>query len=461
MVQRYAQEKRLEIALVTRDLDLRALAAELGVPAFFTVEAGQHRPRWRNADDDFGPYRPPDRSEARRAARDRDRRIAPNALRQQIWSIVKVGLVALVAIAVLVSAVAVLPSADIVLVPQSDRVVANVTVIVDPNLESVDLIAQRVPARAVSTDVLGTITIPTTGKRAIPTTRATGVVFFVNQLNIPVRVQQGTVVRTSAGAQATRFVVTTDVEAPAGIGAQAQAPIEAVEVGALGNVPANFINEIEGVAALSLRVSNPDATRGGADREVAAVDPADLDTARALLIEQLKQQAIDTLRATELAPIEFLLASSIAVDTIVDATFDKEVTEQATELTLQMRVRFSALAVNSEDANAIAFAAMQASSPTAFDLRPDGLSFQRSTETPMGDTGQYAFEMQGIGLAAAELDVNGALRAIAGKSPQAAVDILERLLTLQKPPRISIHPNWFPVIPFLPVRVHAIVDASG
>jgi len=461
LVQRLARQKKLELALVTRDLDRRTLAGELGIPVFGSIEAGRRRSRWGREDDDFGPYRPPDRSEARRAAVDRVQRIMPNETRRKLWTIGKTALIVAVAVALIASVVAVLPSAEIYLVPQSERVATTATIVVDPDLESVDLAGKRVPARSVSTDVRGEITIPTTGKKAIPTTRATGVVFFVNQLNIPVRVQKGTVVRTSAGAQATRFVVVADVEVPAGISAQAQAPIEAVEVGAQGNVPPNFINEIEGFAALSLRVSNPDETKGGGDREVTAVDPGDLDMARVLLIEQLKKQALDQMTATNLEPTEFLLASSISNDGVIDATFDKEVTEQATELTLQMRARFSALAVNSEDANAIVFAQMQAESPAAYALRPDGLVFQRSTEQPVTDAAQYVFEMQGIGYAAADIDVGRALRSIAGKPPEAAARILEENLPLQKPPRIIIHPGWFPLVPLLPVRVNTIVDASG
>jgi len=464
LVQRFAQEKRLDIALVTSDLDLRALATELDVPTFFTVEAGQRRQRWRRAGDDgFGPYRPPDRSEARRAARDRDTRVsqAGGEARRQIWMGVKAGLIVVVTLAALVSAVAVVPSAEVFLVPESQRVVANALVVADPDVAAVDMAAARVPARYVVAEVKGTVTVPATGKRFIPDTRATGVVFFVNQLNIPFRVQKGTVVRTSAGAQATRFVVTSDLDVPAGIGAQAQAPIEAVEVGARGNVPTNFINEIEGVAALSLRVSNPDVTKGGGDREVTAVDPADLDIARNLLLEQLKQQALDSLARTDLGSTEFLLAGSVSTDAILDATFDKEVTEQATELTLQMNVRFSALAVDSEDANIIVCAAMQAQAPAGYGLLAEGLTFQRGAEQPIGDTGTHQFEMQGLGYAAADIDVARALRAIAGKPRDTAASILQRDLSLQKPPRITVSPGWFPIVPLLPVRMRAIVDASG
>ena len=461
-IRRFAQQKRLEIALVTHDVRQRALAAELGVPTFLTVEAGQRRQRWRRpVDDGFGPYRPPDRSQAHQAAQDRDARIAPNPLRDRIWPGVKAALILIVAVAIVVSVVAVLPSAEVYLVPQSERVVTNVSIVADPEIEAVDVAGGRAPVARYVADVKGEITIPTTGRKFIPTSRATGVVFFVNQLNIPFRVQKGTVVRTSAGAQAVRFVVTSDVEIPGGIGAQAQAPIEAVEVGAQGNVPPNFVNEIEGVAALSLRASNPDETKGGGDREVTAVDPQDLVTAREQLLEQMRRQALDQLAAENLDETEFLLSTSLSIEEILDATYDKEVTEQATELTLHMRARFSGLAVDSEDANAIVYEAMRNQAPIGYDLLADGLVFQRGADEPAGDTGEYRFEMQGIGYAAADLDVGSAIEAIAGKPAEVAAEILQSRLPLQKPPRITVSPSWFPVVPLMPVRVRTIVDVSG
>jgi len=69
--------------------------------------------------------------------------------------------------------------------------------------------------------------------------------------------------------------------------------------------------------------------------------------------------------------------------------------------------------------------------------------------------------MQGIGYAAADIDVGDALESIAGKSPGSAAAILQQRLPLQKPPRITIYPSWFPLVPLLPVRMQAVVDASG
>jgi hypothetical protein len=83
-------------------------------------------------------------------------------------------------------------------VPQSTRITASINVIADPEAEEIDPLTGHVPSTEVTTIVRDTITIPTTGKRSIPESRATGRVIFVNQLNSPIRISQGTVVRTSA-----------------------------------------------------------------------------------------------------------------------------------------------------------------------------------------------------------------------------------------------------------------------
>ena len=65
-----------------------------------------------------------------------------------------------------------------------------------------------------------------------------------------------------------------------------------MEVGAASNVDANLINEIEGVAALAARVSNPEPLGGGGDKEVRAVDPADRTTATEDIRPKLREAAL-------------------------------------------------------------------------------------------------------------------------------------------------------------------------
>jgi len=465
IVQRFADTTRLDVAIVSTESEVRTAAREVGLPAFRSVPAAQRATLWRkpfDEDEELAPWQPSRRKtrEARRAAVERDQADAQARRRHPAWGILKVVLLMIVVVALAGTALAIIPQADIEFVPRSTQLIANVEVIADPAAETVDPLTGHVPAAEITTIVRDLITVPTTGKRGIPDTRASGPVIFVNMLNTPVTVGKGTAVRTSATGQAVRFIVTDDVQVPAGIGAQAEGRVEAVEPGAAGNVPANFINEIEGVAALAVRVSNPEPLTGGGEREVRSVDAADRETAREQIAPKLREKAIEQFQA-QLGPGEFLIPESLS-GTIVEATFDREVTEQADTLTLLMRVEYSVFKIASEDANGLAFAALANQAPAGYDLIPQGLGFQRGAASPVPNTENlYQFPVQGIGYAAAALDINRATRQVAGKPVDEAVALLKQALPLKSDPKIRIYPDWFPVLPWLSFRIKSEVNPAG
>lgn len=465
VVKRFAETNKLEVALVSTESDVRTAAREVGLPVFRSVEAAQRKTQWHkpvDEDDELTPWQPSPRKrrEAQRAAVERNQADVQARKRHPAWQIVKVTLLLVVVVALGVMAVAIIPRAEITLIPRSTQLIATINVIADPEAEAVDIITAHVPAAEVTTIVRELTTVPTTGKLGIPAARATGNVIFVNQLNTPFTVGRGTAVRTTASGQAVRFIVTDDVPVPPGIGAQAIGRVEAVELGAAGNVPANFINEVEGVAALAVRVSNPDPLTGGGVREVQAVNAADRDAAREQIKPKLRESALRQLQA-ELAPNEFLIPESLGGN-ILEETFDHEVTEQADQLTLLMRVEYTVLKVASEDANALVFEAMQNQSPAGYELIPQGLSFQRGGAGPVeGSETLYQFVMQGVGYAAADLNVNQATGRIAGKSLAEARDLLKQALPLKRDPDINIYPDWFPWMPWLSFRIHTEVNPAG
>ena len=249
-----------------------------------------------------------------------------------------------------------------------------------------------------------------------------------------------------------------------GIGAQAEGIVEAVEVGAASNVDANLINEIEGVAALAARVSNPEGLGGGGDKEVRAVDPADREKAKEDIRPQLRDLALKQLQE-KLESGEFIIPESLSGN-ILELTFDHEVTEQADDLTLVMRVAYSAEKVQSEDANSLVFGALHAQTPPGYELLPEGMTFQRGEAFVISDTQNisqtlYQFPMQGTGFAAANLDVGTAVGKIAGKSVEEATALLQDSLPLKKEPQITIFPKWFPVLPWLSFRIQTEVNPQG
>jgi hypothetical protein len=469
VVRRTGEANGIEVAIASTEGEVRAAAHDVGLPAFRSVDAAQRKARWhkpRDEEDELKPWAPSKRKrrEAERAAVERNQAVVQSARRHPAWIALKIGIFVLALLVVAFAALAIIPNAQITLVPQSTKITAAINVIADPGAEEVDAMTGHVPSSEVTTIVRDTITVPTTGKKSIPEARATGRVIFVNQLNSPIRISQGTVVRTSATGQALRYVLTKDVEVPAGIGAQAEGIVEAVEVGAASNVGANLINEIEGVAALAARVSNPDPLGGGGDKEVRAVDPADREKAKEDIRPQLRETALKQLQE-KLAPGEFIIPESLGGN-ILELTFDREVTEQADELTLLMRVEYSAEKVQSEDANSLVFSALNAQTPPGYELLPEGMAFQRGEAFVISDTQVlsqtlYQFPMQGSGFAAANLDVGTAVEKITGKSVEEAVAVLQDELPLKQEPQITIFPKWFPSLPWLSFRIQTEVNPQG
>ena len=296
IVRRFAGAHHIEVAIVSPEGEVRTTAHEAGLPVFRSAEAAQRKTRWHASpedDEEEKPWQPSARKtrEARRAAVERDQSDVQVSRRHPAWRILKYALVLIVLVVLAGAALVIIPQAEITLVPSSARIIVTINVIADPEATEIDPITAHVPATQITTIVRNLITVPTTGKRGVPESRAGGNVIFVNQLNTPFTVGKGTAVRTTASSQATRFILTEDVPVPGGIGAQAQGRVEAVELGGTGNVPANFINEVEGVAALAVRVSNPEPLTGGGEREVPAVASEDRDTAREAIKPGLRETA--------------------------------------------------------------------------------------------------------------------------------------------------------------------------
>lgn len=461
LLQRRAGQGGIELALVTDNSFVQSQAREVGLPVFDSVEAGKRRKHWRSRRDEEEPLTQRRNEEAWQAAAQRGpRQVFAYRLRY-----VRLGLAWLIFVAVLavfiLAAVLVVPNARVTLVPASQPVVVQLNVVLDPNIQIVDYARSRIPAAPVYAEIEGSAQIATSGQKDIPSTRAAGKVVFVNQLGQPIRIPKGTAVRTSAFTTAIRFVTMADVEVPSNFGAQAEVPIEAVDVGAVGNVAANLINEVEGVAALAVRVSNPQPTAGGGVKQVPAVTQADKDRLRAALLQQLQQRALAQLQST-LGEQEVIPPESLAVAEVLDETFDRFVGEEAPAVGLQMRVRVSALKVGMQDANALVYATMAAKTPPGHELIANGLTFQRAETIVPADThGNLLFAMRGSGYAAARLDAAAVRKAVAGKGLDSAKAYLNQSLPLQAEPLVEVWPSWFGRLPFLTFRTEIQVKPQA
>jgi len=205
------------------------------------------------------------------------------------------GLVALLVIVLVGAAAALvlLPSADIVLTPTAQVAgPVSIKVTADPAAASVDQASLTVPALQVPISLSASGSFPATGVKVDQKPAAGSVTFASNNPIDPVTIPVGTTVATRSGIE---FQTTSTVVVPKATiqgttitAGRAGAPIQAVNPGPLGNVPAGSIVVVPArLQAFLVSSTNPAPTSGGTRTETKIVSQSDYDVAVKALTAKL------------------------------------------------------------------------------------------------------------------------------------------------------------------------------
>lgn len=342
LIAREANERRLNVAAVSDDPAVRALAISAGLPTYDTLVAAEaalanfreqdrqlaerlgrapgETPPWsstRSADTSVLPSplteapstegRPEPPLEGRRRvdARARpagDTQVLPaedrleerqrRGRRLPIGPLLVVGLLGLLVAGVAYGAYLFLPTATITVVPSTSTLRLNdFTVIADPGVAVVDIAAGSLPAESIDLPLHVSATFNATGVQ-VRETRAAGSVRFRSENTVAATpIAAGTIVATADGIQ---FETTAAATVPradfsTSTPGTAEVAVRAVRVGPAGNVVAGAITHLpSALTAQLVSVRNPLATEGGRRIEENVVTQADYDAALATLTEQLE-----------------------------------------------------------------------------------------------------------------------------------------------------------------------------
>lgn len=449
LIKRAGDQHGAEIAVAHPDSEQRQIARRVGLVAFSCVEDAM-REAWIPSDEVEPIQR---RVPPRRFAPDTLRRFFP----KRNWLLIGLRLIiALTALAAVAgSGLLVAPSAHITLTASSQQLSTIVPVTLDTRATEPDIAARVVPAQRVDVIVEDQFTTPATGAKDVPRARSAGTVTFFNLLATPYVVPKNTVVRTSSASIAIRFVTLQDVEVPGG--GRADARIEALEPGPGSNVPANQINRIEGMAALAVRVINQEPTTGGANQTVRAVTEADYRRARNALRDRLVMQALDKMRQDPDVTGNglFVVPDTLFIADVQDETYDRFITEQADEVTLNMRLQIAGLAVSPAHLASVARQQLASKVPEGFSLL--SVSIERGDVAEEGTGRNFVFFMVARGVAGAEIDTNEVRRAVRGKTVGEAQSALLEKFALRSNPIIEVGPDWLTRfinrLPFVTLRI--------
>jgi hypothetical protein len=353
------------------------------------------------------------------------------------------------------AAYVIVPGARLTLIPAQAYLsaIARITVVVPASdeqggLTEIDFDGQRIPGRRVSAEVGAEAVSAATGTSEVPSSRATGTVVFSNVLAQDYTVGKGTAVRTSAGTPV-RFLTAGDVTVPP-LG-QAAVGIEAVEPGPQGNVGVGLVNQVEGAAARAVRVTNPEATRGGGVSQVRAVTQSDRDALRQTVLGELRAQGYQrVLERPEaeggLREGEYLVPGSVRVFRVLHETFDRFATEEAESVKLEMRVLVTGVVMDLGDAYNLARHVLSQRVPSGFELIDVRFRPGLMADNVLGD-GTLTFFVETEGVVQARLQHEEVKRLLRGKPFEDGLALLNQAwhtesLPVADRPDVEIWPEW-------------------
>ncbi len=468
LIQREAARRNLQLALLTHDPDIADNAAALNLSVFFnTRQARAHH--WKRAntkifvDRSDRPGNSPHPYELMGVA---SRLKDPPTQRQQRTRVL-IQFVAGILILVMVSGsiLALVPSATVTLTPAVDTLSEPIFMTADPQATTIMVQNAVIPAQVVRILIQGsTVTVESTGRQEGADRPARGRITLTNLTNSPQFIPAGTIVATSENPPV-RFQTTADVPLAGQENASVEVDILATadSVGLVGNVPSGAINRVEGALDGIVGVSNFNATFGGGLVEEAVVTQEDRDRLLTLGRQAVQQAARNELLLQLPGEDKFLVPGSIRIveERPEWTTYSAQVGDVSDSVSLDMRAAVEATVVDLFQARQLAFILLSQDLPAGRELNESLISYRHELIST-DEEGRVLFQMFAEGVTPFAIDAEQVASRIKGMSISEAERTLEKELLLdpRHPPNIQTWPFNFGRLPFLPVRIHVVVNTN-
>ncbi len=374
--------------------------------------------------------------------------------------LVGLAILALAAVVAGVSTYLLLPSATIAVAPKTERLgPLQLTVVADPAATEPNATALIVPAERVPIEASTTATFPATGKRT-EVTKATGTIRFENlDFLSPNTVPAGSIVSTQGGVRfrtnTTVTIARADLVGLTIVPAKSTVKVTAVEGGTESNVEPNTIRIIpRGEDPITLKVNNPDATKGGTSTDFPRVTQKDVDAALASLKKALDAEFQVKIRDPALVSGGARVFPGTAQDGQAKPTVDPAtlVGQEIASFDLGLSATGSVIAVDAGPVSQIAEAKVRASVKPGYELVGDSMEITPGDPIVSGQT--VSFPVTVTAQQMAVLDPAALKTLVLGKSVDEARAILAPYGTVQ----LEVWPDWVRSIPTYENRVSMTVE---
>jgi hypothetical protein len=452
VLQRHALTLGAQLGLITRRANVRRDAEALGIPVFDSTTTAQ-KDRWpvRKSTRRHTP-RPP-----RRDLRELRESVYPTESKWRTNPVVRVAVFSLAVMAVLAIASLFVPRAALTLYPETKTQILLIPVTASKSIESVS-ITGGVPLHTASLTVSDVQTLTVTGQIKIPQTKAQGIVRFSNLAGSEMDIPSGTIVYgLSESGERVNFSTLHETHLPSGAGKFVEVPVEAVQAGAAGNLPALAIKVVDGKLAVSMSVTNPEPTEGGTERSARGASAEDRDRVREQLLEKLESEALDRIRKSGSAD-DLILDQTIAVSKINNETYDPLEGQPGSSLRLTMDIEFNVQVISGKDLRQLAATTLAAGVPADSIPEPDSLKITPQSQMVIDDDKNVSFQLQAEQTLLRRIDQMQVFEYVGGRSTANAIKNLQAGLLLREKPQIQLSPSWWPWLPIIPFRISMVTQ---
>jgi hypothetical protein len=440
LLHRQADALGIQLGLVSFDPQVLAIAGELGLLVFDTIEridqVTWERPgriRRQSIKDAHDGQRPELKTLPRP---NRGTRLLPTWAR--LLSFTVPVLLTLGAIA------ASFPSATIVLDPQIT--VEQHTYEIDIDAVSSESSTLDLQSRTVEVD--GNLRIPTTGETSAPEANAGGEVQLTNLSSEEVLLPSGTRLRAVVDS-GQAYETTASIELPTGD--ERPISIRAVEPGPAANLDPGAAWAIEGELGLVIEVQNEAPISGGTLAIRKAVSRSDLLEARELLQAQLQQSA-QMLIEQSLTSEQLIVPGSLHISRTLASSQDREQEEIGDSVEVYLSLAFEGTLVDSSQLQFVLEGFLRADLEPGKTYQPASLTIREMTLAEGADGSPV---LTASVEASTLMDVDRASLAmrLRGISRSEVDQTVRRIAAGSSVRTLDIRPGWLPFLPLFEFQI--------
>jgi hypothetical protein len=243
---------------------------------------------------------------------------------------------------------------------------------------------------------------------------------------------------------------------PAGVAKTLDVPVQAIDPGTSGNLPADSLVVFEGDLGTSLAVTNPSPTTGGSDHSAPIQTAIDRTRLHAALVSEILDQC-KTVLPQLLGQGDIFFPDTLAVGKVISETYFPADGQTGATLSLTLKLQCQAQYARAADVESLASLVLDANLPAGFEPASYATTTAPSTAPIKDADGTTSWKIKAQRLLRARIDPVKTLQLIQGRSLAVAVRRLAGSLRLVAAPTIQVTPAWWPWLPIFPFRIAVLV----